>query len=129
MPRLNVNDKNLHIPYPAVDHGDSVNHGYMDLRAHPELIDRVPELEDFPELRSFIVALNAPESRFRSLGCDKSFSSFHNEKEPSLTIKLVYMLSKVASFEKKLSLTFFLNLVKTLRVFKSFSNFLSMAIL
>ena len=89
MVKLKVNDKVLPIPYPPVDREGSSNHGFTDLRAHPELIDQIPELEGFSELRGFIEALNSSSGPFRSLGCEKSFAPFQQEEEPQLAVKLV----------------------------------------
>lgn len=59
-------------PYGYSARPDSINHGFMDLRDRPELVDSVPEVQANPALRSLIVALNRKGSRFMSIGCERS---------------------------------------------------------
>jgi hypothetical protein len=62
------------VPYPASDHGDgTLNYGYIRLKGHLELIDQVPEVRGWPELRDFLQAVNADGSPIESLGCEKSY--------------------------------------------------------
>lgn len=62
------------IPYPSCDHRDgTANHGYVNLKASPEFINKVPELIRWPEYAAFIRTLNAPASPIESLGCDTGF--------------------------------------------------------
>lgn len=55
----------------GVPYGDSPDRKFWNLRAHPESIDRVPELADYPELKKFVAAVNGPDSFFATLGCEK----------------------------------------------------------
>jgi hypothetical protein len=60
----------------------------MDLQAYPELIDKVPEVQGWPELIALLEAINAPSCPFRSLGCEKSYSNYRNPAYPHLAIQL-----------------------------------------
>lgn len=43
---------------------------YLDVKRHPELLDRVEEANRFPELREFLRTLNSPRSLFETAKCD-----------------------------------------------------------
>ena len=60
------------VPYVAVDRPTRRNHGYSDLKRHPEKIALIPELLDVPELLAFVKLLNSAASIFRSIGCEHS---------------------------------------------------------
>ena len=47
---------------------------FIDLRAHPADVTSIPEAQDFPELRDFLVAGNAASSNLLSAKCDAWFS-------------------------------------------------------
>jgi len=81
--RLVIRNGSLSIPYPPIDRANGgKNYGFKNLRAHPELINEIPETEGFPELRSMLTAINAPASPFHSLGCGKSSTPYSNKTEP-----------------------------------------------
>ena len=86
---LKIGENNLAIPYWPIDHGDSVNYGYMDLKANPHLIADVPEAKNWPEMIALLEAINSPASACHSLGCEKSFSSWSRTEEPHLNTKRV----------------------------------------
>lgn len=48
---------------------------YVDLRKHPEAIDRLEEMRAFPELGEFLRRLNAAESAYQTAKCDAWFDS------------------------------------------------------
>ena len=56
----------LGLPY-----GDRAERRFWNVKKDPKLVDNIPELGDFPELKSFVAAINRPESRFGTLGCEK----------------------------------------------------------
>jgi hypothetical protein len=59
------------IPYGAVNRPDgNRNHGFLDLRDHPERVATIPEAEDSAAMQAILVALAAPGFRFMSLGCE-----------------------------------------------------------
>jgi hypothetical protein len=68
------------IPYVPQDRGTSINHGFMDLKTHPELIASVPELQDCPELEELIRVINDSRSEFASIGCEKALFEVTEEK-------------------------------------------------
>lgn len=47
---------------------------FVDLRARPADISAIPEAQQFPELRDFLVAVNAAASNLQSAKCDTWFS-------------------------------------------------------
>ena len=60
------------IPYGAVDRPDGRrNHGFIDLRDHPERALVIPEAWDSVAMQAVLWALNAPGFRFMSLGCER----------------------------------------------------------
>ncbi|HEY8751270.1 MAG TPA: hypothetical protein VIM11_25020 [Tepidisphaeraceae bacterium] len=68
----------LGLPYPGHQDGEDVRHVYVDLRQQPELIDKLPELKDSPELRNAVAMINGPDGAFRTLGCEKAVSAIPN---------------------------------------------------
>lgn len=54
---------------------------FVDLRAHPEQVGAIPEARDLPELREFLVAVNAASSNLQSAKCDAWFSHEITEEE------------------------------------------------
>lgn len=85
---LEINDHNIPIPYPAVDHGESQNHGFIDIKNHPELAETIPEATDFPPLIALLRAISHPDTPFATLGCEKSYSDYADSRHPDLKSKL-----------------------------------------
>src|SRR4051794_4800407 len=54
---------------------------YYDLRQHPEQINQIEEAKTFPDLREFLIAVNATPSNMQSAKCDAWFSEELNEEE------------------------------------------------
>src|SRR3954470_5301238 len=54
---------------------------YYDLRQHPEQIKEIEEAKTFPDLRDFLVAVNAAPSNMQSAKCDAWFSEELTEEE------------------------------------------------
>ncbi len=56
----------LGIPY-----GSAPDRRFWNVKKYPEMVDRIPELSDCPELKEFVRAANSSESRFATLGSEK----------------------------------------------------------
>jgi hypothetical protein len=71
---LSNSESGIGIPYPCTEPGPDGrrNYGYFDLKRQPELISKVPELKNTPELRRLVEAINNPDSLFRTLACEKA---------------------------------------------------------
>ncbi len=54
---------------------------YYDLRQQPEQINQIEEAKTFPDLRDFLVTVNATSSNMMSAKCDAWFSEELNEEE------------------------------------------------
>jgi hypothetical protein len=54
---------------------------YYDLRQHPEQIDQLEEAKTFPDLRDFLITVNAAASNMMSAKSDAWFSEELNEEE------------------------------------------------
>src|SRR5579859_6727650 len=67
---LHVEFKPLGIPYRR---SGSEGHSYVDLKAHPGEIEMLPELKDWPVLKSLVQAMNNEQSLLRTLGCGNYF--------------------------------------------------------
>src|SRR5205814_594494 len=75
------------VPYvPAERAYDRPNLGYFDLKRKPELIDTIPELQDVPELMSFVRELNHHRSLVRSLSCERAMGPYNGD--PIVNTKL-----------------------------------------
>ncbi|MBX5210789.1 hypothetical protein [Rhizobium sp. NZLR11] len=66
------------VPYVPEAREESSNHGFMDLRDHPELVDAIPECMKSPGLADLIRALNEAGSLLMSIGCECKM----NDREP-----------------------------------------------
>jgi hypothetical protein len=59
------------VPYEPVNHGDgTLNHGFVDLTVHPEMLSEVPELKDRPGFATLVKIINDPQSPLMTLGCE-----------------------------------------------------------
>jgi hypothetical protein len=63
---LGADDDTLEIPWAAPDG----TLRYYDLKREPEAVDHVEEAERWPELREFLIAVNAQASMLESAKCD-----------------------------------------------------------
>jgi hypothetical protein len=74
---LGADDPTLALPWT-----DPEGHWHFyDLRAHPEDINAIAESQDFPELRDFLVVVNAAASNLQSAKCDAWFSREMTEED------------------------------------------------
>lgn len=74
---LAADDPTLAVPW----HDPEARWQYFDLGKSPELIGNIEEARTFPELRDFLLALNAPSSAFATAKCDAWFSEDLDEQE------------------------------------------------
>lgn len=58
---------------------DDPGRRFFDLRAHPEQIDLIGELDGRPAMREQIMLLNARSSPFFSIGCERSVSRLRRQ--------------------------------------------------
>lgn len=65
-----VGSHGMRLPYPADLKNGRTNHGFKDLRGHPEAAADVPEAACSPALRSWLTKFAATDSRYISIGCD-----------------------------------------------------------
>lgn len=71
------------IPYGAVDRPDGRrNHGFIDLRNHPERVAAISEARDSAGMRAILEASSAPGFRFMSLGCERGLFQNHTPGGP-----------------------------------------------
>lgn len=75
------------VPYRAEPREESVNHGFMDLRDHPELVASIPEAATSPGLRQLLYVLNQPESPLMSIGCERRLNP---RNDPQDELRLYY---------------------------------------
>lgn len=72
------------VPYASADHGDgNMNHGWIDLRDHPERVDLVPEAKKSAGLAKLLRVIAAPESRIMSSACE--CAAFNGSEHPAET--------------------------------------------
>lgn len=75
------------IPYPPIDHQDGhENSGYMDLKADPEAVSLVPEVDGWPELAQFLITINAAASPLESVGCEKGYFPTEVDGKPAIRL-------------------------------------------
>lgn len=73
-------DKLTAVPYSTPD---DPTRRFFDLRAHPEQITLIRELDGRPALREQVELLNRPESPFMTIGCERAVSR-HRQPDGSL---------------------------------------------
>lgn len=74
---LGAEDETLEFPW--IDDGSRLRH--IDLKQHPERLNEVGETRDAPELRDFLVSVNAISSAFETAKCDTWFSTELNPED------------------------------------------------
>jgi hypothetical protein len=79
---LGAGDPTLAVPWRSPD---GVN-AYVDLRTHPELIEELSEVRQFPELAEFLRAVN--RSRFTSAKCDAWFDQLMDVNDEPYEAKM-----------------------------------------
>jgi hypothetical protein len=71
---LIIEQRSKAIPYPAELDDGRTNHGFKDVKGNPEAIDAIAEIQDCRSLRDALQALNAPETQFFTVGCEKALN-------------------------------------------------------
>jgi hypothetical protein len=73
---LSIKDGGKGIPYGGAneDRPDgSRNHGFKPLKSAPEEISAIPEAQGVTALKNALIVLNAADSPFLTVGCEKAF--------------------------------------------------------
>lgn len=68
---LTIDSRSKSIPYPAASNADSQNFGFKPLKGKLDKVDRVRELSEIPGVADLLRAINASETAFFSVGCEK----------------------------------------------------------
>jgi len=78
---LTINQRSKDVPYPSDVRDDgSLNHGFLNLKgAEAQRISDVHEAADCPALKNILATINAPESPFFSVGCEKALTGAVNK--------------------------------------------------
>lgn len=72
---LTIRNRYKGIPYGGgTRDGSSINHGFKPLKAAENPATSVPEAHDDPPLTQAINAVNAPQTSFFTVGCEKSLN-------------------------------------------------------
>jgi hypothetical protein len=72
---LSIRDYCKTIPYTPAEREESTCHGFTPLKGAPrEQIAAIPEVQDLPCLREALVTINAPQTSFFTIGCEKAFN-------------------------------------------------------
>ncbi len=79
---LGPDDPTLAVPWRSPDGANA----YVDLRTHPELIEELSEVRQFPELVEFLRAVN--RSRFTSAKCDAWFDQLMDVNDEPYEAKM-----------------------------------------
>ena len=72
---LSIKNGGKGVPYGGADEDrpdGSRNFGFKNLRSNPEEIEVIPEAQNVPALKNALRVLNAPESPFFTIGCEKA---------------------------------------------------------
>lgn len=68
------------VPYPPLFDDVRRNHGFVDLRGRPDLVDGIPELAESPALKALVLDLAQPGSGLMTMGCDLGQHVFKRRK-------------------------------------------------
>lgn len=71
---LTINQRSKAIPYSAASHADSQNSGFRVLKGRLDKIESIQEAKDNKSIQEILRILNATESPFFSVGCEKAFN-------------------------------------------------------
>ena len=74
---LGAEDETLEMPWAAEDGGPR----YHDLKRHPELLSKLEEVAQSPELGEFLSKVNSPQSPLETAKCDVWSSTEMNPEE------------------------------------------------
>ena len=98
---LGRDDPALELPWQS--HSEDGSISYQDLRANPALINNVSEARRFPELRDFLLRINAPNFFLETAKSDVWFSSELAADEDifAASTKLVSYVDIVFSLPKR----------------------------
>jgi len=71
---LTINQRPKPVPYHAVKREDGENHGFQNVKGNPAAAAAIAEAQDDEALRDALVRINARETNFFTIGCEKSFN-------------------------------------------------------
>jgi hypothetical protein len=71
---LTINQEFKSVPYRAEHRQDSPNYGFVNVKGNPDAAARIAEVQDDEALRDAIVRINAQDTAFFTIGCEKSFN-------------------------------------------------------
>jgi hypothetical protein len=75
------------IPYRAITHEDGTrNHGYQPVKGNREAIEAIPEVQGYPELTDFLIAINASGTPIESVGCEKLREDASHEQQTIVSV-------------------------------------------
>jgi hypothetical protein len=70
------------IPYRAIEHEDGTrNHGYRRVKGDRETIEAIPEVQGYPEMADFLIAINGRDTPVESVGCEKLLQETIHEQQ------------------------------------------------
>lgn len=73
---FSIRERGKVIPYPAIDHGTSVNYGFKVLKGKPEEeIALICEVQDNKYLENALISINNIATPFFSVGCEKAYNT------------------------------------------------------
>jgi hypothetical protein len=75
---LTIETRSKAIPYPAASNADSQNFGFKPLKGKPDKIAKIQEAKGMPGIVKLLQALNAKDSPFFSVGCEKYIGDYHD---------------------------------------------------
>lgn len=67
------------VPYPVDLDDGRTNQGFKDIKGDPDAAAAIAEVQDCPSLRDALIALNAAETHFFTVGCEKSLNEYEGK--------------------------------------------------
>jgi hypothetical protein len=71
---LTINERPKPVPYHSVVREDGINHGFINVKGQPEAAAAIAEVQDDEASRDALVRINARQTAFFTIGCEKSFN-------------------------------------------------------
>jgi hypothetical protein len=75
------------IPYCDIQHEDGTrNHGYRPVKGDREAIEAIPEVQGYPELADFLIAINSSDTPIESVGCERLQEEAIHEQQTFVSV-------------------------------------------
>ena len=65
--------------YASCTHSEGTNHGYLVTKGRPDVIDRIAEVQGWPEYAEALKLINDQATLLETIGCEKNFNEVEQD--------------------------------------------------